>query len=696
MELVCEKNVVLSMGIQSSFNYKVANNAKVMNMLAKGMYSNPIKAPVRELSTNAWDAHVEANNRIPFYVHIPTEDNPTFIIRDYGTGLSQEDMEELYRTYGESSKSNSNLFNGCLGIGSKSPYAYTDSFLSTSYYNGTKYSYINAKLEDGTPTINRVCIEDCDEPNGLEISFRVKTEDIYKFKEAAIEVYPYFPIMPDIINCDVALITKDSVLNGSDWFVREDKKPYAIMGYIAYPIDSRYFSDIYDKIAGLKEEWHYRYHTEQFPYIGLLNSGVNMEFDIGEIDHNGSREGLQYTEKTIRAIKNKLDVIHQEIKGQFQKEIDKKTNFYEAKIYYTKLAKKYSFTSNTDQYSYKGRIFTEIINIDLEEDGLYSCYKYDTHYKNPLKKEWSQQYLYSTNATFFIDDIKNNKHSTTIRAYYQNRPSTDGIQKVYLFRFDDDTQKQKLMDKIGLDESNLVYFSSLPAPKKSPSSKNNYKTIKYLAYGRRGFADEIDLDEQTFNDGGIYCEILRNDIMFKDRKIGIDSFTTYILPLLGIDIYKVVGVRKRFIKRFQKKNNWYNVYDLLNEEVKVFFSDPINQKYYDNLQLIDMCNIPQIIKDISKNIHLVKDKTTNLYDVLDICLQKQNEQLNKKIYQIKSSCIYSNYVPQNSCPPKTKIDDINKKASKILYDYPLLKELNYINNNCVPHIFLYINAVDAM
>ena len=180
MKLADRTVEVHSSGINSANQFSIAQTSKMFKILSDSLYSDKVMAVVRELATNAYDSHVSAGNKNPFLVKLPTAADPNFSVRDYGTGLSQKDMENLYTTYGASNKNDSNDFVGCLGLGSKSPFAYTKSFTTTSYFNGKQYTYIAAIDDAGVPTLNLIHSTDTTEPNGLEISFAVKQ---YDFRE---------------------------------------------------------------------------------------------------------------------------------------------------------------------------------------------------------------------------------------------------------------------------------------------------------------------------------------------------------------------------------------------------------------------------------------------------------------------------------------------------------------------------------
>jgi len=133
--------------------FGIIANDKMYDILSSKIYTDKITAPIRELATNAYDAHIANHNESkPFDIHIPTENELYFSISDYGDGMDGQTIEELYTTYGFSDKSSSNKFTGCLGLGSKSPFAYTDSFEVHSVKDYIKYVY-KCYMESGIPHV---------------------------------------------------------------------------------------------------------------------------------------------------------------------------------------------------------------------------------------------------------------------------------------------------------------------------------------------------------------------------------------------------------------------------------------------------------------------------------------------------------------------------------------------------------------
>ena len=75
----------------------IGDVAFILDMFADKVYSNKERAVIRELACNAHDSHVMAGTTdVPFDVHLPTQLEPWFSLRDYGTGLADDDIANVY------------------------------------------------------------------------------------------------------------------------------------------------------------------------------------------------------------------------------------------------------------------------------------------------------------------------------------------------------------------------------------------------------------------------------------------------------------------------------------------------------------------------------------------------------------------------------------------------------------------------
>lgn len=128
---------------KAAFGLDLSAAAHLAMVLRDSIYSDKIAAPMREYGANGWDAMQRAGKKdIPLDIHIPTQMKPELIIRDFGSGLSHEDVFFRYTQYGHSDKRDSDDEAGTLGLGCKSGFAYGDSFTVTSWYNGEKRVYL--------------------------------------------------------------------------------------------------------------------------------------------------------------------------------------------------------------------------------------------------------------------------------------------------------------------------------------------------------------------------------------------------------------------------------------------------------------------------------------------------------------------------------------------------------------------------
>lgn len=298
--IVNEKNNIVetSEGIsQQSFTIKAT--AKAFKILSSGLYSDKILAVIRELSCNAYDSHVAAGKKdVPFEVTMPTELDPQFKVKDFGVGLNHDGVMRLYSTYFESTKTDSNDFIGALGLGSKSPFSYVDSFSVVSVFNGFKTFYTAFIGSTGTPSIALMSdAVETDEPNGLEVSFPVKLEDMRVFSQKASFALKYFNPRPTIKNGTIQFNERTYIREEDGWKLVDTKmagfSPVAIQGNVAYPIS---FNALTSHMT-LEES-------------SVVSLPIEYMFNIGDLEPAASREELSYEAETIVKIRARLRKIY--------------------------------------------------------------------------------------------------------------------------------------------------------------------------------------------------------------------------------------------------------------------------------------------------------------------------------------------------------------------------------------------------
>lgn len=271
-----------------------------MHILRNQIYSDKLMAVLREYSTNAMDANIEAGKAgHPIVVFGPTLEEPTLRIRDYGLGMTQEQVLYHYTQYGASSKRQSNATTGMLGIGSKSGFCYGDMFMITSWHGGMRTTYV-ASLDAGQRgCLNMMTSDPCDPAEtGIEIAIPIKQKDFGELGDKARYLYRFFNPRPTLHNItlekDPAMLTSTA----GHWYLEEIpgnsplKGWVAVMGNIPYRVDLSQFVD--DEGTNLVPD-----------AMGVFSGAVYMP--LGSIEFNAGREGLEYSEKTKAAILAQFD-----------------------------------------------------------------------------------------------------------------------------------------------------------------------------------------------------------------------------------------------------------------------------------------------------------------------------------------------------------------------------------------------------
>jgi light-regulated signal transduction histidine kinase (bacteriophytochrome) len=96
-------------------NFKIGNLSVILEILHSKLYSNPMKAMIQEIISNAVDANKENNQEnTPIEITFPNVFSNSFSIKDNGIGIDKNRMADIFINYGSSTKRNTNDQIGCL------------------------------------------------------------------------------------------------------------------------------------------------------------------------------------------------------------------------------------------------------------------------------------------------------------------------------------------------------------------------------------------------------------------------------------------------------------------------------------------------------------------------------------------------------------------------------------------------------
>jgi hypothetical protein len=694
--------------------FRIRNSAKAFSILSSGLYANKIRAIVRELSCNAVDSHVAAGrSNTPFDVHLPNTLEPWFAIRDYGTGLSHEQVTNIYTTYFESTKTNSNDFIGALGLGSKSPFSYTDNFTVTAIKDGRKGIYTAFINETGVPSIAKMGEEATDEPAGVEVKFSVNDRwDFDKFRSEARTVYQYFKLQPVISgNADFTIpvieYDRKDIIPGVHSY-KDTRQSKAIMGNIAYPIDipqaERNDKDIF----------------------AMLNCGLELHFTIGELDFQASREGLSYIPQTVNAIKAKLEAVNLALSEVLSGEASAITNDWEKTFFllkkkennlWTEAVKKYIADTNfdlidagTSSYYIRAKNWTmpvkelaELYNIDIMAFDKQSGRKAvsnlkaeNVHVANaPVYQAWT--IILREGVTFIKNDTK---VGASARAkFHWNTATFDKTtphyQTVYVLNKANKDKPAKFDEflKAVRNPPSVLFASELMEKERVSSGLG--KNVTILALQERGSGGYYREKEMVWRDAG--------------KADSFDDATTYYyLPLSGFEVQSkfgmsnvkefyndlkecglkglqttIYGVRKGDIEFIRTQKNWINIED----HISSILNKPIDNSLVMSLvlQAVDNFNLMQYNNSIVNEVSNPNSPYTKLVSQF-----KDYEKVKYSENSLKRLC--NRYAQGVTFNPEAQVQKFVDECATVSKRYPLLAYLRSAPNTEVAN---YVNLIDT-
>ncbi len=296
-------------------------NSFAFHAVIDGIYSDKIAAPVREYSTNAYDAHrMVGKDDVPFELMAPSSFHPYFMVRDFGPGMTHDEVMDRATTMFASDKRDTNNQVGMLGLGMKSGFAYTKQYSITCYDGEEQRDYVCFLDDTGAPTVTAMAPVPSTEPRGVKVTFPVRQGDIPRFRHAISKVMIGFDPMPKVINDQWQPARPTITMEGSNFrIVKSDHigSPHIRQGCVLYPLD----------VAQIDE--NYTYEDRQVPII--------IDVPIGTASVSTSRESIGYDAVTKQNLAEAYRKARAEIRERLQETLDEPDDFHDACIRYREL-----------------------------------------------------------------------------------------------------------------------------------------------------------------------------------------------------------------------------------------------------------------------------------------------------------------------------------------------------------------------
>ncbi len=643
----------------TSMGFDKAGEVFVFETLRRGIYSSPTLAVIREYSTNIFDSHVAAGVKDrPGEVTFPSFDKPEMIFRDFGLGMSQDDVRRIYSQYGASTKRNTNEQTGQLGLGSKAGFSYCDSFSIISRHNGIKSIYNAVIEEDGRGRINLLDEGETTEESGMEIIVPIKNEDIQTFIDTALEFYYYWDLRPILHNCFESYPEKKYIVKTENYGrIDENKHSIVLMGGVSYILDTKHLLDLTD---GQRNTFN-----KQWVFF----------VPIGSVDFASSRETLRYTEKTIQKLTSIIISAITDYKFQMQVEFDACPTLKDAKRLFLKTKEESLFYRYChSKVEWRGQEIKDG-NYPITSNSNYTLFNY-----NYYRLSETGQGFISCN----IDKIYYFTSSYLLKAKLDKLFEKAGVTEKNTF-FIKISNKSKIEDFI--TENNLQEFEFIDlktieldrevvARSKNFNAKHQKKVFTLNDGFFRNSVDGWTITEVDMDEGGVYVNIDRfevrgYDITYSDYSgwRNLENFTDKVafarkfhpdIKIYGIETSLLGSLNSKWV---ELKNFCQQIVD--KEMQNIGEQDYINvtnhEHLKDNVDFISKTGIePQTLKRGAAK------EVLKIYSELDSCPKL------KKLKMIKE---YGFTIPSRNMDThiKIKIEDFNNRN-------PFL---NYVLKNCL-------------
>ena len=275
--------------------FRMAETAEFFTVLSDTLYSNKRLAVVREVLCNAWDAHIKVKRQdTPVKI---TLTNKELMIEDYGPGIPEDAIVDIYCTYGKSTKVRDDDQTGGFGLGSKAPFAYTSHFTVTNRHRGFKTIYAVSRgsaATAGKPDIRQMARMP-EETTGVTVTIPLAIEDDkHTFQKLIAQVVAEGDINArlndePLTTYNLSLAEKIGFTLG--YKLHKSNKVLLRYGAVLYPVDMEH-----QDLKGI----------QRFPE-NMKNKLGNVQLILfappNSVGVTPSRESLSYTETTIDTIK---------------------------------------------------------------------------------------------------------------------------------------------------------------------------------------------------------------------------------------------------------------------------------------------------------------------------------------------------------------------------------------------------------
>lgn len=634
------------------FTVKEQNLAHIFSILRGSLYSNKLSAIIREYCTNAMDAHIEAGiGDTPIDISLPSSFENLFIVRDYGHGLSESDIYNVFSSYGESTKRGTNSQVGMLGIGSKSAFCYVESFVIKSCNNGEMKTY-NAYIDEtGIGVVSKVH-EAPTEESGLQIEIAIKRGDVWSLNNEIQNTLRFCNPIPNInkSGSKITLEPYNYIVDNEKWAVGNwiDSRVAILMGNIVYPVNL--------KACNMDDDLYKVFSSNSHEYKTLI-----IKANIGDVRPSASRESLEYDKQTCDFISTSLRMIHTEMKSEVNKAIANCNSMYDARRVFRTIDNAFKAFGIIPEYDGQ-KILSSVVQLGK----INIPYKKECLDDGRWTTSGKQANIIARDETYIFvryDNIPRSSARERADLYcnQNNIYRNDTIHIIYLKSLDDYID---FCNHTEIKGANIIDLSEVYLPKVR-KSRNSTVSVKSSAYQYQYSYRDINstfwspVEVDFANDCKYYLPIVRFEPIGNIRhNHEIDRYKSH-LKSLGLIVPNVYGIRKADVPKLG--SGWVD----FNDYVKRASQSLITVNHIDIFNGLAVKNsLSDAEFELLKNIRLTKQSHIDFRNELYNCDRYPDRQLQEAIHFFAYNDI------------KAKSEQMREIKMEIYQEHPIIEILS--------------------
>lgn len=428
--------------------FGISDTGFILDILRTKLYSNIIAAICREISCNARDANREAGRGDePIEISMPTRSHMYLEIKDHGLGISPERVSNIFLNYGKSTKRDSNEFMGFYGLGSKTPFGYSDTFNISTVHDGIHYDYMAIIDETKVGQLIEINKYETSEKSGTTIIVPVLENNLFDFENEMRKATQYWNPRP-IFNIDMQYSSIEEFISEDDWAIEKYNYLYG-----------NSFTFIKANIDGVAYDCQISdFSSTKFGIIQNINGVVRLDLKIGEVSVAANREKLFFDDNTKSFLNQKIFNIENLIIEKIQSNIELEPDYLSAVALADEIKSKMFIYNNRLNFTWKGHSLNSNIPIKyylVQRRRTPGTVLVSSHSSFNLSKKIDKNLIY-------INDFAENNDITQhnlATAFEKNK----NLDKIYILL------PSKEGDSCNEDYFNKNYNLSLINPKKISS-----------------------------------------------------------------------------------------------------------------------------------------------------------------------------------------------------------------------------------